>query len=71
MKILVGGAISVVIGIILMSIWFSYFLQLLAGTLPLMLLIFGSLALYLGFDELKETWKNSGVKDDSADEEIL
>ena len=62
MKTLIGGAIAAVAGVIGMAIWFGPFLQLLAGTIPVMLLLGGCLALYLGFDELKDTWqKDNGV----------
>jgi hypothetical protein len=64
MKTLIGGAVAAVLGLIGLSVWFGEFLQLLAGALPVMLLLGGGLALYLGFDELKDTWK----KDDSADD---
>lgn len=57
MKTLIGGAVAAVLGLIGMSIWFKDFLQLLAGAIPVMLLLGGGLALYLGFDELKDTWK--------------
>jgi hypothetical protein len=62
MKTLIGGAVAAVLGLIGLSVWFGEFLQLLAGAIPVMLLLGGGLALYLGFDELKDTWK----KDDSA-----
>lgn len=62
MKTLIGGAIAAVLGLIGLSVWFGAFLQLIAGALPIMLLLGGGLALYLGFDELKDTWK----KDDSS-----
>jgi len=62
MKTLIGGAVAAVLGLIGLSVWFGAFLQLLAGALPIMLLLGGGLALYLGFDELKDTWK----KDDSS-----
>jgi hypothetical protein len=62
MKTLIGGAVAAVLGLIGLSVWFGEFLQLLAGALPVMLLLGGGLALYLGFDELKDTWK----KDDNA-----
>jgi len=58
MKTLIGGAIAAVIGVIGLAIWFGAFLQLLAGAIPVMLLLGGCLALYLGFDELKDTWQN-------------
>ncbi len=57
MKTLVGGAVAAVIGVIGLAIWFHAFLQLLAGIIPVMLLLGGCLALYLGFDELKDTWQ--------------
>ena len=57
MKTLIGGAVAAVLGLIGLSIWFSEFLMILAGSLPIMLLLGGGLAIYLGFDELKDTWK--------------
>jgi len=57
MKTLVGGAVAAVIGVIGLAVWFSEFLTLLAGAIPVMLLLGGCLALYLGFDELKDTWQ--------------
>lgn len=57
MKTLIGGAVAAVIGLIGLTIWFGAFLQLLAGAIPIMLLLGGGLAIYLGFDELKDSWK--------------
>ena len=57
MKTIIGGAVAAVLGLIGISIWFGEFLQVIAGVLPIMLLLGGGLALYLGFDELKDTWK--------------
>ena len=62
MKTLIGAAVAAVLGHIGLSVWFSEFLQLLAGAIPVMLLLGGGLAIYLGFDEMKDTWK----KDDSS-----
>ena len=39
MKTLIGGAIAAVLGLIGISIWFSEFLQIIAGVLPVMLLL--------------------------------
>jgi hypothetical protein len=62
MKTLIGGAVAAVLGLIGLSVWFFEFLQLLAGAIPVMLLLGGGLAIYLGFDEMKDTWK----KDDTS-----
>ncbi len=64
MKTLIGGAVAAVLGLIGLSVWFKPFLQLLAGAIPIMLLLGGGLALYLGFDELKDTWKKDDISSD-------
>ena len=53
MKTLVGGAIAAILGVIGIVAWFPQFLTVLAGTIPVMLLLGGALAIYLGVDELK------------------
>ncbi|MCP3873469.1 MAG: hypothetical protein GY699_09995 [Desulfobacteraceae bacterium] len=58
MKTLIGGAIAVLLGVVGLAVWVNEFLELLAGCIPPVLLLGGGLALYLGFDELKDTWKN-------------
>jgi len=58
MKTLIGGAIAVLLGVVGLAVWFNQFLILLAGCIPPVLLLGGGLALYLGFDELKDSWKN-------------
>jgi phosphate/sulfate permease len=70
MKTLIGGAIGAVLGLIGISIWWKPFLQLLAGAVPVMLLLGGGLALYLGFDELKDTWKKDETTDKTTSEDV-
>jgi len=62
MKTLIGGSVAAVIGLIGLGIFWRDFFDLLAGAIPIMLLGGGGLAIYLGFDELKDNWK----KDDDA-----
>ena len=59
MKTLVGGAIAAILGVIGIVVWIPQFLTVLAGTIPVMLLLGGALAIYLGVDELKDTWKEA------------
>ncbi|MEW5736598.1 MAG: hypothetical protein AB1921_17270 [Thermodesulfobacteriota bacterium] len=63
MKTLIGGAAAAVLGLIMLSHWWSEFTQLLAGALPVTMLVGGALAIYLGFDELKDNWQ----KDEAFD----
>ena len=70
MKTLIGGAVAAVLGVLGLAVWFPAFLQILAGSVPIMLLLGGGLALYLGFDELKDSWKKEKetVETQPADE---
>ena len=51
MTALVGGIGALVLGIILLVVWWNYFLALIAGAIPLILLLGGALATYLGVEE--------------------
>jgi hypothetical protein len=57
MKTLVGGAVAAALGLIGLGFWWKEFLVVLGGTIPAVLLLGGGLAIYLGFDEMKDTWK--------------
>ena len=72
MKTLIGGAIAALLGLIGIVAWFPQFLTVIAGTIPVMLLLGGALAIYLGIDELKDTWKqDEGVESDAViDEDV-
>ena len=63
MKTLIGGSVAAVIGLIGLGIFWRDFFDLLAGAISITLLLGGGLAIYLGFDELKDSWK----KDDDDD----
>ena len=66
MKTLIGGAIAAVLGLIGIVAWFPQFLTVLAGTVPVMLLLGGALAIYLGVDELKDTWKKAETPEEDS-----
>ena len=67
MKTLIGGAVAAALGLIGLVIWWGSFLMVIKGTIPIMLLLGGGLAIYLGFDELKDTWKNEADDTDSVE----
>ena len=54
MSVLIGGAISLILGIIGVIGWRGDFYTVLKGTVPITLLLGGALALYIGYDELQE-----------------
>ncbi|MGD9045155.1 MAG: hypothetical protein PVG06_15685 [Desulfobacterales bacterium] len=67
MKTLIGGAVAAALGLIGLVIWWGQFLMVLAGIIPAMLLLGGALAIYLGFDELKDTWKSDDEAEPSSE----
>jgi len=54
MTALVGGIVATIIGVVLLVVWWSHFIQLLAGAIPLFLVLGGALAIYIGIDEIKD-----------------
>jgi hypothetical protein len=54
MTALVGGLVAVALGLIGFGFFHSQVFNLLAGSLPLILLLGGALAVYLGFEETKD-----------------
>jgi hypothetical protein len=72
MKTLIGGAVAAALGLIGIVVWWCEFLIVLAGVVPAMLLLGGALAIYLGFDELRDSWrKDEPVAETTAsDDEI-
>jgi hypothetical protein len=54
MTALVGGIVATIIGVVLLVVWWSHFIQLLAGAIPLFLVLGGTLAIYIGIDEIKD-----------------
>lgn len=50
MKKIIGGSIAIILGVFCLSAFFSSFLTLLAGIIPLMCILAGCLAIYLKQD---------------------
>jgi len=70
MKALIGGSLVSVLGIVLLVIWWKEFLMILSGILPVSLVLGGGLVIYLGFDELKESWNKENILSGSSSGEV-
>ncbi len=53
MKILLGGIVALVIGCIGLFVWWFEFLRVLKGVIPIILVLGGALAVYLGIEDIK------------------
>ncbi|HET57780.1 MAG TPA: hypothetical protein ENN35_04975 [Deltaproteobacteria bacterium] len=54
MQVMIGGIIAAVVGLLGIVIWWSQFITLLAGGIPVALLLGGALAIYVGYDEIRD-----------------
>ena len=54
MAALAGGLVSLILGIIGIIIFWGYFVRALAAGIPVLLILGGALATYLGIEELKD-----------------
>ncbi len=66
MAALGGGMVALVLGIIGLIFWFGYFIKALQAGLPAMLILGGALAVYLGFEELKDKRNTPDTFDDDT-----
>ena len=64
---LAGGLIALVLGIIGIIVWWSFFLKALMAGIPIILILGGALATYLGIEEMKDK-KASESLDNEKDE---
>ena len=51
---IIGGIVAIVIGLFSIIGWWGYFIDLLLGTIPVVLICGGLIALFLGVSELKD-----------------
>jgi len=55
MKILVGGIVAVILGVVGLIVWWPEFWQVLKGVIPILLVVGGVLGIYLGIEDLKSS----------------
>jgi preprotein translocase subunit SecF len=61
-----GGLVAIFLGIIGLIFWWAYFLKALAATLPAMFIFAGSIALFIGFTEIRDSLKSKEDTDFSS-----
>lgn len=64
---LAGGLIALILGIIGIIAWWPYFLKALAAGIPVVLLLGGALATYLGIEEIKDRKASESFETEPAD----
>ena len=69
MKILVGGIVAVILGVVGLIVWWPEFWQVLKGIIPILLIIGGALGIYLGTEEVKTS--SSSKKEESEKKPAL
>jgi hypothetical protein len=55
MKILLGGIVALILGSIGLVAWWSEFFRVIKGVIPIILVLGGALAVYLGIEDIKTT----------------
>ncbi len=58
MVALIGGIVALLLGVVGLTIWWGAFLDILKGGIPLMLILGGGLATYLGIEEVKDKYQS-------------
>ena len=64
MPMIIGGAIAVVLGIIGLIEWRGELFIIIQGAIPVLLVLGGVLALYVGYDDFQEKLKEEKQKQD-------
>lgn len=67
MMALVGGLVALILGIIGIIVWWGYFLKALMAGVPLILILGGALAAYLGVEEIKDKKASESFDTDKDD----
>ncbi|OHE16493.1 MAG: hypothetical protein A2X96_06525 [Syntrophobacterales bacterium GWC2_56_13] len=71
MSLLISGIVSVILGVIGFSIWWSEFAIILKGGVPIMLILGGILAIYVGFDAMQDKLREEKLKQEEKLQKTL
>jgi len=67
MAVFAGGLAALVLGIIGIFAWWGEFILILKGAIPVIFILGGALATYLGFEEIKDKGTTETFDDTSSD----
>ena len=62
MSLLIGGIVSVIFGVVGFTLWWSDFIIILKGGIPIMLILGGILAVYVGMDAMQDRMREERQK---------
>ncbi|HOJ51031.1 MAG TPA: hypothetical protein PLT64_00665 [Syntrophales bacterium] len=62
MPLMIGGAIALTLGIVGIFAWFHDLVIIIKGSLPLLFILGGILAIYIGYDDYQEKMKEEKRK---------
>lgn len=65
MMSLIGGIVALVLGIIGLVFWWGYFVKALQAGLPVLFILGGALAAYLGIEEIKDKTSSESFEEDT------
>jgi hypothetical protein len=66
MSLLIGGTVSVIIGLIGFIFWWDDFFIILKGGVPIVLILGGILAVYIGFDDIQDKLREERRKQEEG-----
>ena len=62
MSLFIGGIVSVILGVIGFSLWWNDFIIILKGGIPILLILGGILAVYVGLDAMQDRMREERQK---------
>ena len=62
MSLLISGIIAIILGVIGFSIWWIDFIIILKGGVPILMILGGVLAVYVGLDAMQDSMREEKLK---------
>ena len=62
MQLMIGGIVAVILGVIGFAFWWSAFITILQGGVPILLILGGILAVYVGMDAMQDKMREEKHK---------